>query len=171
MGRTIVVAVGLILAVVFSQVPEFVQQYRQRLAGAIDELTKIVAPFDPDAKTQGMARDAALDRLSGNPDPLASRRGIRMRETISRFFRLERQRHSLESSGPFYRLYAFAQDFDREVAEGAYSDFEPAVPVTLEGLVAALAGFFVALFCGGSVSAAKRWRRAKREKKEAERLA
>ena len=34
MGRTITLAVGLILAAVFSQAPEFVQQYKQRLGGS-----------------------------------------------------------------------------------------------------------------------------------------
>lgn len=171
MGRTIVVAVGLILAGVFSQVPEFVQQYRQRLGGAIDELTKIVTDFDADAEKQGMERRAALDRLSGNPDPLAAQRGTRMRQTITRFDRLERQRRAFENSGPVYRMVAFARDFDGEVAEGAYADFEPAVPVTVEGLIAAALGFFLALFGGGSVSAVNRWRRARREKSEAPPLA
>ncbi len=170
MGRTIVVAVGLILAVLFSQLPEFVQQYRQRLGGAIDELTKIVTAFDSDATAQGMERKVALERLSGNPDPLAAKRGERMMETITRFVRLERQRRAFETSGPVLRMVEFARDFDSEVAEGAYEDFEPAIPVTIEGLVSAIVGFFVALFGGGSVSAANRWRKARREKKEAARL-
>lgn len=33
-------------AVLFSQAPEFAQQYRQRLGGAIDELTTSIQSFD-----------------------------------------------------------------------------------------------------------------------------
>ena len=171
MGRTIVVAVGLLLAGVFSQMPEYVQQYRQRLGGAIDELSKIVTAFDEDAKSQGLARGVALDRLAGNSDPLASQRGQRMTQTINRYERLERQQTALETSGPVYRLVAFARDFDSEVAEGAYDDFEPAIPVTIEGIVAAVVGFFLALFGGGSVAAAKRWRQSRREAENTEPLA
>ena len=127
-------------------------------------MTKIVAAFDKDAQAQGLQRDVALERLSRNPDPLAVKRGERMETTINRHTRLERQREALESSGPVYRMVAFARDFDGEVAEGAYEDFEPAVPLTLEGVLSAVFGFFVALFGGGSAFALNRWRKNRKEK-------
>ncbi|MBV9433737.1 MAG: DUF2937 family protein, partial [Hyphomicrobiales bacterium] len=37
--RTLSLAIALLAALAFSQLPEFTQQYAQRLGGAIDELT------------------------------------------------------------------------------------------------------------------------------------
>jgi len=171
MGRTIVVVVGLLLGGTFSQMPEFVQQYRQRLGGAIDELAKIVTAFDADAKSQGMERTAALEHLSANQDPLAAQRGKRMTTTIGRYERLERQRNDLETSGPVFRMVAFARDFDSEVAEGAYEDFEPAIPITIEGILAAVVGFFAGIFGAGAVRGVNNWRRARRAREKDARLA
>lgn len=168
MGRTVVIAIGVLLAAVFSQAPEFVQQYRQRLGGAIDELAKIVTAFEIDAKQYGLDRKAALEKLTGNSDPLAAQRGKRMTRTIGRYERLERQQKALETSGPVFRMVAFVRDFDTEVADGAYDDFEPAVPVTTEGILAAVVGFFLGLFGGGSALFANNWRKERKAKREEE---
>ena len=53
----------------FSQAPEFAQQYRQRIGGAVDELRIVVADFDRDAATSQMTRDEALDELTGSGEP------------------------------------------------------------------------------------------------------
>ena len=42
--------IGLLLGFVLSQTPEFAQQYRQRLGGAVDELQRIVLQFDDDVR-------------------------------------------------------------------------------------------------------------------------
>ncbi|MBB3444674.1 hypothetical protein FHT93_004547 [Rhizobium sp. BK379] len=41
-GRGVILAVGLAGGTLFSQAPEFAQQYRQRIGGAVDELRIIV---------------------------------------------------------------------------------------------------------------------------------
>jgi len=44
------------LALAGSQIPEFAQQYRQRLGGAIDELNRMIAQFDSEAAGQSLTR-------------------------------------------------------------------------------------------------------------------
>ena len=44
--RIVAVGCGLFGGIVASQGPEFSQQYRQRLGGAIDELKQVIARFD-----------------------------------------------------------------------------------------------------------------------------
>ena len=51
--------VGVVFGGAFSQAPEFAQQYRQRLGGALDELTAIVQRFDQDAARAGLDRRRA----------------------------------------------------------------------------------------------------------------
>lgn len=140
-ARTMGLAVGLFGGVIGSQGPEFAQQYRQRVGGAIDELNRVVARFDADARASGHTRDAALGRLRGDPDRLVSLQGEAMRANIERRNRLESQRAAFVDAGPFQRLYVMTRDPDIDIARAAYRDFEPAVPVTNEGIVMGLIGF------------------------------
>jgi hypothetical protein len=124
-----------------SQAPEFAQQYRQRLGGAIDELARIIDRFDADARANGESRESAIARLRGNGDDLASRQGAAMVGNLDRLTRLEGHRRSMAEAGPFARVALIARDGDSGVLRSAYRDFEPAMPVTEEGAIAAAAGF------------------------------
>ena len=64
-------AIAFIAALIGSQGPEFGQQYRQRIGGALDELKRIVAEFDAAAATERLTPPQAIDRLEQNDDPLA----------------------------------------------------------------------------------------------------
>jgi hypothetical protein len=137
------VAMGLIGGVVASQGPEFAQQYRQRLGGTIDELQRVIQRFDTDAVANGQNRANAIDRLRGNADTLVSRQGEAMRANVERLERLQRHRQDFMEAGPFDRLLILLRDADVDLAEATYHDFEPAVPATQEGVVAAAAGLVV----------------------------
>ncbi len=52
--RRLTLFFGLVFAMAASQIPEYAQQYRQRLGGAIDELRTIVARFDEDSAREGL---------------------------------------------------------------------------------------------------------------------
>jgi hypothetical protein len=134
-------AVGLLGGVVASQAPEFAQQYRQRVGGAIDELNRVVTRFEADARATGQTRDGALGQLRNAPDRLVSLQGEAMRANIERRDRLERQRAAFVDAGPFQRLAVMLREADTDIARAAYRDFEPAVPVTNEGIVMGLIGF------------------------------
>ena len=140
-ARTLGLAFGLFAGLVASQAPEFAQQYRQRLGGAVDELRRVVQRFDLDAQATGQTREGAIGRLNENSEGLVRRQGDAMRANIERLERLERQQQAFQMAGPFGRLAVMARDFDPDIARAAYRDFEPAVPTTNEGFVTAGAGF------------------------------
>ncbi len=140
--RRLSFAVSLLIGAVFSQLPEYAQQYRQRLGGALDELNAIIAHFDTEIAAQNLTRQQALQRLSENPDILAKQRGQAMNEAISRAARLADQQSEFTNAGNFGRIAAMSHNFDPGVAKNAYASFEPALPLTLEGGTAALIGFF-----------------------------
>lgn len=151
---------ALLLGLMLSQAPEFAQQYRQRLGGALDELEAIVARFTADARRQGLEPRAAIDRLAANPDPLARDRGADMDLVLDRRDRLARQLTAFEHAGPFARMAELVIDFDPDLARGAWNAFEPAVPVTIEGAAAAGAGVLSGLFAAEATRLV--WRRRKR---------
>lgn len=143
--RRLGLAFGLLAAAIFSQLPEFAQQYRQRLGGAVDEIARMLADFDLDAANNRMTRDQAVDALRNNPDNLVSQRGVRLRQSEERVRRLDEQLKAFQSAGSFGRLVVLARDYDSGIAARAWNVFEPAMPLTIEGFTAAAAGFFGAL--------------------------
>ncbi|MET0606533.1 MAG: DUF2937 family protein [Beijerinckiaceae bacterium] len=141
LARTLALAFGLIGAIAASQAPEFAQQYRQRLGGAIDELRRVVDSFDRDARSSGLERREALERMARSADDLQRRHSVSVTGQIMRLQLLQSDRDALRDAGPFLRLIVFASRADSDIARRAFDDFEPAVPTTAEGAVAAGAGF------------------------------
>jgi len=159
-ARTMALAVALLGGVTTSQLPEYAQQYRQRLGGAIDALTQVVEEFRADAATHGLTVGEAIDRLEGSTDRLVSAQGERARRALDRLDGLRRQQDAFREAGPFGRLVVMARDLDPQIARRAFEDFEPAVPATIEGAVAAGGGFLSVLFGAGLIGrAARRFRR------------
>jgi hypothetical protein len=143
MTRRLALAIGLLCALLGTQWPEFSQQYRQRLGGALDELRRIVAAFDAEAASRSLTPAEGIARLKDNADPLARERGADMESDIVREARLERELAELKDAGPLDRLAVMARDFDPAIAGETLRSFEPAVPVTSEsGIVGGLALIF-----------------------------
>jgi hypothetical protein len=140
-GRILALAIGLICALAASQLPEFAQQYRQRLGGAVEELGRVVGRFDESAQSSGLSRDQAIARLGEQPEPLVRREGEAMGAAAERLAQLKRQRDDFAAAGSFERLLVFIRQMDPGLARSTYLDFEPALPATSEGVVAAAAGF------------------------------
>ena len=151
--RRLALAIGLLFALAGSQLPEFAQQYRQRLGGAIDELDRMIAQFDSDAAAQSLTRAQGVDRLKTNPDSLAQARGAAIEEDVERADRLTRQQEAFQIGGPLTRLASLIENFDLATASKAIRDYEPAVPITFEAFV--IAG--IALVIGWSATHLCAW--------------
>jgi len=130
-----------------SQLPEFSQQYRQRLGGAIDALEEILADFNRDAAAHGLGAAEAIARQKASEDPFVRARGNSMLNAEIRLSRLQQQQAELETAGPIQRLMIFAHGFDPQLAQATAEDYQPAVPVTVTGFasagVGALAGLLI----------------------------
>jgi hypothetical protein len=141
LARRLALACGLFLGIVASQGPEFGQQYRQRLGGAIDELNRVVARFDKDAADSGYSEADALAHMQNSSDSLMRRQGKSMEKTITRFRSLLAQQQAFDHSGKFGRLLVLLERADPSLLRTTFHDFEPAVPVTSEGFVFGGIGF------------------------------
>lgn len=135
-----------------SQFPEYSQQYAQRLGGAVDELRQFVEDFDADAARVGLGREQALSELS-RAGALGAERAETMQSTIERFDRLSSALADLKDAGPFSRAYHAVHFNDPGIAQAAWQDFKPAVPLTFEGAIfsgagLAAGGLLVSIFLG-----------------------
>ncbi|MCV0429584.1 MAG: DUF2937 family protein [Roseibium sp.] len=143
MARVLMLIVMLVSGTATSQLPEFSQQYSQRLGGAIDALEEVLADFKRDASQFGLSVREAIARQKASEDPFVQARGNSMAVVDARLTRLKEQRADLQRAGPVERLVIFARGFDPKLARATAQDFAPAVPVTIAGLLSAGAGALV----------------------------
>ena len=92
---------ALLPALLFAQIPELVQQYRQRIGGAADELNVVVRNFDEDSRRSGYDRAGALGVMKKNPERLVREQGQRMEEYVTRLDRLNAQQAVLANGSTF----------------------------------------------------------------------
>ena len=134
LARRLALAIAVLAGLIGSQAPEFAQQYRQRLGGALEELNRIVSEFDSEVQRQTLSRAEALKRLEDNTDPLARERGDDMDKAIERAAHLNEQIEAINSAGPLMRLYVVATNFDPEIARSTLDNYEPAGPLSVGAL-------------------------------------
>jgi Protein of unknown function (DUF2937) len=139
-SRTAIIAAGIAGGVVTSQAPEFAQQYRQRLGGALEELRAVVEDFDADAKNSALSRSEALSAYSASTDRFLRDRGLSVGRAISRYESLRRQAARFAEWPPAARPIALLGETDAQLAQGTWQDFKPALPVTITGGIWAAAG-------------------------------
>jgi hypothetical protein len=148
-GRTLSLAVAFCGALAASQLPEFTQQYSQRLGGAIDELTRVVQRFKTDSAAVGVDPNGGLARLASSPDELARRQSDAMAANMARLDKLQAQLAKMAVAGPFGRIEAFLSDPDPAIASATWQSFQPGVPATGEGAASGGVGFLA----GGGLAA------------------
>lgn len=144
MGHWTNLAGGVLCLCAASQFPEYSQQYVQRLGGAVDELRLVADDFDKSAEAVGFTREQALASMDGNAFQI--RRKADMQRVFDRLARLGAHYAALRDADALSRLRAIARFDDRRIAARAWDDFQPGVPLTLDGAVFAAGGFAAGFF-------------------------
>jgi hypothetical protein len=137
-------------AVLFSQFPEFMQQYLQRLEGHLDEARLVVSRFKDAAAQSGMSLDQLLAGAAQNPDPSMGRLGSVIRVSLARVDELNAADAALRGASVWTRPFVFLSHMDAGIARATLAIYRPAVPTTAEGLLYAAVGilFILALYHG-----------------------
>lgn len=148
--------VALLVAATSAQFPEYVQQYSQRLGGAVDELAAFVRRFDEDAGASGLSREQAVEQYRLQDSTFLDRRGAAVAETIARYELLKAHKQALDEAGPVGRLVTFVGGYQPDIAQRALDHFEPAVPVTVESVLFGLSAFALSLLAWLGVGRAAR---------------
>ena len=138
MARIAATVGAIALGVGSSQFPEFSQQYEQRLGGAVDELRIITAQFDASATRAGLTREEALADYSGSE--FLELRGEDMRTTFVRLERLEGDLATLQNASAAQKIANLPAMMDTQIAQRAWENFKPGIPVTSEGAAFAVMG-------------------------------
>lgn len=143
MRRILSIFGGLALGLALGQFPEYAQQYLQRLGGAVDELAIVTEDFDRAATAAGLTRIEALGRFAGSTDTFLVDRGLSMAATFARYQHLSAALARIRGANAIERFTLLPEFLDTEIGARALEDFQPAVPVTMEGFAYAGGGFLV----------------------------
>lgn len=131
--------------VIFSQVPEFMQQYLQRLGGHLDEARRQLQQFQNAATQSGLTLEQLIGQTTTNADAAVAKLGGVMTEAVTRVQTLETAQAAIHDASLWSRPFVFVQHVDSSIARATWTIFKPAVPTTVEGLVYSLAGMLVLL--------------------------
>jgi hypothetical protein len=132
-------------AVLFSQVPEFMQQYQQRLEGHLDEARLVVNRFREAAAQSGMSLDQLVAGAAQNPDRSMGKLGGVIQAAVLRVDQLDASDAALRNASILGRPFVFFAHLDRGIARATLSIYKPAVPTTAEGLIYAGLGLVLVL--------------------------
>lgn len=141
MRRMLAIVGGIGLALASSQFPEYAQQYTQRLGGAVDELRVVTEDFDQAASQAGLDRPSALDRYQASTDTFLADRGQSMQRTFLRYEQLSETLRTIQGANPVERLRNLPAYLDTDIGRRTLENYQPAMPVTVEGVLYALFGF------------------------------
>ena len=155
-------------AVLCSQLPEFIQQYLQRLGGHLDEARRQLGQFQEIAAKSGLTFDQLMAKSIDASEATVARLGQLMHDTAARVDVLSSADAAIRGASILSRPFVFLRHIDFSIAQGTWGVFRPAVPTTVEGLVYAVGGMLLimALYHGAvryPLRCAWRRRMARRE--------
>jgi hypothetical protein len=132
-------------AVAFCQLPEFIQQYLQRLGGRLDEARLQLSKFEEIAHQSNLTLPQFIARTSANADTAVAKLGGVMQDALDRVASLSRAMDAIQHASLWNKPFVFFSHLDPSIANATLDIYKPAVPTTLEGLLYALAGMIVIL--------------------------
>ena len=139
-------------AVLFSQLPEFIQQYLQRLGGHLDEARRQLEQFREVAAKSGLTLDQLAAKSQANAEDSVARLGQLMHDTADRVDALAAADTAIRHASIFTRPFVILRHADLSIAQSTWTIFKPAVPTTVEGVLYAASGVLLILaFYHGAV--------------------
>ncbi len=133
-------------ALLFAQIPLFMQSYTQRLAGHAEELSTQVEQLRQVAMLGNKTLEQYIGKFLQSNDPDFSHQGQWMQRLVDRWEYLSTAYTSLQEASPWSRPLEFFHYFDSQIAKPTFEQFEPGLPFTLEGGAYALVGVVVGFF-------------------------
>lgn len=127
-------------ALVCAQAPMFIQQYSQQLSGRVAELKLQVGAIAGAAAQGQKSVPQYIQRFIDSGDQDFILQGELMERMTLRYGNLSEALEDLNTTSIWAKPFVFIRDFNWDIASITFTDFQPGLPFTLEGLVYALIG-------------------------------
>lgn len=132
-----------VIALLFLQLPSFMEQYTLQLQGHVAELHFQIQKMQSAAFQSGKNLSAFIEKFRSNSDVDFSRQGEIMHEMVARFSQLSFSLNALRESSPWTRWIVFIRYFDQEIAKETFATFHPGITFSYEALIYGCIGIFV----------------------------
>lgn len=126
-----------------SQIPQFMQQYSQRLAGHVAELQQLLDQLQKTASLSHKNLDQYIHKFLSSSDPDFAFQGQFMQGIVHRWEDLNMALVHLSQSSPWMRPFVFLKDLQPDIAQSTLRTFQPGINLNLEGLCYAGIGIFL----------------------------
>lgn len=143
--RAVRLAAALAGAALLSQFPAFYDQYLQRLGGRLDQARIEATRVELAARQENLSVPAYIDIFLRNEASPVRRQGQVMRDQYADLVRLEAAFAALREAPIATRPMRFAGHMSHDIASKTLEDFQPALPLGIEGLTYALLGLLSGL--------------------------
>jgi hypothetical protein len=132
-------------AVLCSQLPEFIQQYLQRLGGHLDEARRQLGQFTEIAEKSGLTFEQLMAKSQASSESSVAGLGQLMHASVTRVETLSAAETAIRAASVFTRPFVFLGHVDFSIARATWGAFRPAVPTTVEGVMYAALGMLLIL--------------------------
>lgn len=136
---------GLIGALLFSQAPLFMLQYRHQMAGHVAELKRHVESMTQVAQQGGKSLQQFIQKFLTSTDADFRAQGQLMEGMVQRWQQLTEGLTRMQEASFWEQPYVFLKYFDRGVVADTYLTFQLGVPFTVEGACYALLGLLIGM--------------------------
>lgn len=121
-------------AFIGSQIPMFMQQYIQRLAGHVDALQKLINQLHQIASISQKNLNQYIQKFIESSDPDFNRQGDFMQGIVVRLQELQLALEHITQNPFWLRPYYFLKDLQPDIARSTLDSFQPGFNLTIEGL-------------------------------------
>ena len=130
-------------AFVGSQIPEFMQQYVQRLSGHVNELHRLLSQMRQVASYSNKTLEQYIHKFISSPDPDFARQGEFMQGMFYRWEELNQALSHLTHASMWIRPYTFLKELQYDIAQSTLESFQPGLNLNVEGLCYAGLGILI----------------------------
>lgn len=127
-------------ALLFLQIPLFMQDYTLQLSGREAELRYQVNAMQQVASQTGKTIHEYIQKFLQSGDQDFTNQGVIMQDIVNRLHAFTEALQALQNNAAFTRPYVFISHLDYEIAASTWSSFEFGISLTMEGGAYALAG-------------------------------
>jgi hypothetical protein len=121
-------------AFIGSQIPSFMHQYTQRLAGHVEELNHLLEDLRKVASYSHKTLDQYIEKFMSSTDLDFSRQGEFMQNIVVRWEDLSQSLNHLLQSTIWNRPYVFLSHVNYDIAKETFYSFQPGLALTGEGM-------------------------------------
>ncbi len=126
------------------QIPQFLQQYTQRLSGHVESLLTLIGQLEQIARLSHKTLSAYIEKFKESGDVDFLRQADFMEQLVSRHEGLSEALQQMTQTPFWLHPYYFVKHFQSDIATSTFLSFEPGLVLTVEGGCYAVGGMLAA---------------------------